>query len=205
MLWVRRMMGWVLVGMAAYFLKPILREPGATIALSAVLLAAGVHLAWLDRDKAAAGAFPWLKAAAGAASFALATFLLASWLMRGPGVAWVPFSDDALKEAARMKRPVVIDFYAGWCAPCRELDEITFHDAAVVQKARENFLMIKVDVTQGGNPLHERLLRRFGVKGVPTVVFLDSESKEREDLRLVDFVSADQFLNRMNRVVETDN
>ncbi len=205
MLWVRRLMGWALVGMAAYFLKPILREPAATIALSAVLLAAGVHLAWRDRNKAAVGAFPWLKAAVGAASFALAAFLLAALLMRGPGVAWVPFSDDALKEAARMKRPVVIDFYAAWCAPCRELDEITFHDATVVQKARENFLMIKVDVTQGGHPLHERLLQQFGVKGVPTVVFLDSESKEREDLRLVDFVPADQFLSRMNRMAETDN
>jgi thiol:disulfide interchange protein DsbD len=205
MLWVRQLMGWALVGMAAYFLKPILREPAATIALSAVLLAAGVHLAWRDRNKAAVGAFPWLKAAVGAASFALAAFLLAALLMRGPGVAWVPFSDDALKEAARQKRPVVIDFYAAWCAPCRELDEITFHDATVVQKARENFLMIKVDVTQGGNPLHERLLQQFGVKGVPTVVFLDSESREREDLRLVDFVPADQFLSRLNQMVKTGN
>ena len=38
MLWVRKLMGWVLVGMAAYFLKPILREPTGTIALSVVLL-----------------------------------------------------------------------------------------------------------------------------------------------------------------------
>ena len=69
MLWVRKLMGWVLVGMAAYFLKPILREPAATIALSAVLLAAGVHLAWLDRNKATFSAFPWLKAATGARLF----------------------------------------------------------------------------------------------------------------------------------------
>ena len=69
MLWVRKLMGWVLVGMAAYFLKPILREPAATIALSAVLLAAGVHLAWLDRNKATFSAFPWLKAADGCRLF----------------------------------------------------------------------------------------------------------------------------------------
>ena len=128
MLWVRKLMGWVLVGMAAYFLKPILREPGTTIALSAVLLAAGVHLAWLDRNTATFSAFPWLKAGTGAASFGLAAFIIASLLMRGPRVTWAPFSDDVLKEAARQKRPVIIDFYAAWCAPCRELDETTFHD-----------------------------------------------------------------------------
>jgi len=200
MLWVRKLMGWVLVGMAAYFLKPILREPGTTIALSAVLLAAGVHLAWLDRNTAAFRAFPWLKATTGAAAFGLAAFIIASLLMRGPSVAWTPFSDDVLKEAARQNRPVIIDFYAAWCAPCRELDETTFHDAAVVKQAQSGFVMIKVDVTKGGNPTHERLLQKYAVKGVLTVVFLNADGKECHDLRLLDFLPPDQMLNRMNRL-----
>jgi thioredoxin:protein disulfide reductase len=65
--------------------------------------------------------------------------------------------------------------------------------------------MIKVDVTEAGNALHERLLQQFSVKGVPTVVFLDSEGKEREDLRLVDFLPPDQFLSRMNRLMGSSN
>jgi thioredoxin:protein disulfide reductase len=52
MIWVRKLMGWVLVLMAVYFLKPILREPAGTIALAAVLLAAGIHLVWVDRTEA---------------------------------------------------------------------------------------------------------------------------------------------------------
>jgi thiol:disulfide interchange protein DsbD len=43
------------------------------------------------------------------------------------------------------------------------------------------------------------------VKGVPTVVFLDSEGKEREDLRLVDFLPPDEFLSRMNRILKSSN
>ncbi len=60
--------------------------------------------------------------------------------------------------------------------------------------------MIKIDLTQKGNPVHERLLDQYGVKGVPTVVFLDHQGKERRDLRLVDYLPADQFLIRMAEV-----
>ena len=97
--------------------------------------------------------------------------------MQGPGVTWTPYSDEALKEAARQKQPVIIDFYATWCTPCRELDEITFHDAAVVKQAQSDFVMIKVDVTKGGNPTHERLLQEYGIKGVPTIVFLNATAR----------------------------
>jgi thiol:disulfide interchange protein DsbD len=200
MLWVRKLMGWVLVGMAAYFLKPILREPTATITMCVVLLAAGVHLAGLDRNTAAFKAFPWLKTATGAVSFALAAFLITTLIMRGPGVTWADYSDEVLKEAARLKRPVIIDFYAAWCVPCRELDESTFHDPAVVKQAQNGFVMIKVDVTKGGNPTHERLLQKYGIKGVPTVVFLNADGKECHDLRLLDFLPPDQMLNRMSRL-----
>lgn len=60
--------------------------------------------------------------------------------------------------------------------------------------------MIKVDLTRRGNPDHERLLRKFEVKGVPTIVFLDRQGKERRDLRLVDFLPPDQFLIRMAKI-----
>ena len=60
--------------------------------------------------------------------------------------------------------------------------------------------MIKVDLTRKGNPDHERLLQKYAVKGVPTIVFLDRQGKERFDLRLVDFLPADQFLVRMAEI-----
>jgi thiol:disulfide interchange protein DsbD len=102
MLWVRKLMGWVLVGMAAYFLKPTLKEPEATIALCTVLLAAGVHLAWLDRNTATFRAFPWIKAATGAAAFGLAAFIIASLLIRGPGVTWTPFSESRCYQKGQL-------------------------------------------------------------------------------------------------------
>ena len=95
---------------------------------------------------------------------------------------------------------MLVDFSATWCAPCRELDEVTFHDREVVKQAEQDFIMIKVDLTRKGNPDSDRLLQKLCVKGVPTIVFLDRQGKERRELRLVDFLPPDQFLVRMAEI-----
>ncbi len=65
MLWVRKLMGWVLVGMAAYFIRPLLPESVSVVLLAGVALAAAVHLGWLDRSTATFRGFPWLKTGRG--------------------------------------------------------------------------------------------------------------------------------------------
>ncbi len=197
MLWVRKLMGWVLVGMAAYFIGPILPKTAGIFSLAAVPLAAGLHLGWIDRTRTGSQTFEWFKTTAGVAGLVMATLLIGSWVMRGPGVTWHAASDQVLAEARRSRKPAIIDFYADWCAPCVELEDVTLHDPEVVKQAKRDFIMIKVDLTRKGNPIHEQLLKEYEVKGVPTIVFLDRQGKERHDLRLVDFLPADQFLVRM--------
>jgi thiol:disulfide interchange protein DsbD len=200
MLWVRKLMGWVLVGMAAYFIWPLLPESFGVLLLATIALAAAVHLGWFDRTTATFRSFQWFKTVAVLTGVIIATFLAGSWVFKGPGVAWRAYSDQLLTRARESHKPVIIDFYATWCTPCRDLDQITFHNPDVVKLADQNFIMVKVDLTQKGKPMIERLIAQYGVKGVPTVVFLDNQGNECQNLRLVDYLPPEQMLSRMASV-----
>jgi thiol:disulfide interchange protein DsbD len=141
---------------------------------------------------------------AGITGLAVSAFLIAAWAIRGPSVAWKPYSEEILKEARVKHKPVILDFYAAWCAPCRELDGATFRDPAVVSAAQAGFVMVKVDLTSGGGPMQDRLLQQYAVRGVPTVVFLDADGNERRELRLVDYAPPAEFLSRMAAIKEAE-
>lgn len=203
MLWVRKLMGWILVAMAAYFLKPLFPKTVGTFILAGVALSAGIHLGWIDRTKATFKSFEWIRMTSAMVALVFTTVLAGTVFTQGVGASFRPYDDDLLKNAQNTGKPVIMDFYANWCSPCRELDDITFHDAKVVEMAEKDFLLIKVDLTRKGEPIHEKLLKEYDIKGVPTVIFLDKKGNEIKDLRLIDFEPPELFLERMNRAEQT--
>lgn len=181
MVWVKKVMGWILVGMAVYFIQPLFPKNIVVFFYSLAALTAGIHLGWVDKSQASGRFFPLLKNSVALAGILIALFMVVSFITRPPGVSWQSYSTGLLEKAIQEERPVVMGFYASWCAPCRELDEITFHDPQVVQKSKD-FVKIKIDLTTGENKEHGQLVRKYNVKGVPTVVFLDKIGEERLDL-----------------------
>lgn len=99
MLWVRKLLGWVLVGMAAYFLRPLVGEMIGLFMMVAVLLAAAVHLVILDRTVAGFRAFNWMKSAVLFLGLFMALFMVGAWVLKGPGVDWKEYLDELLHQA----------------------------------------------------------------------------------------------------------
>ena len=116
----------------------------------------------------------------------------------GEGLPWQRDLDQALKVAAQTKRPVLIDFFAEWCAACKELDHKVYPDPRV-QAAAKRFVAVKVDGTNDSEAL-DKLYERFGVQALPTVTFVDSSGKLLKDPRVTGYLEPDRFVSVLDRV-----
>lgn len=94
-------------------------------------------------------------------------------------------------------KPVMLDFYADWCISCKELENITFKDEAVISKLK-GFTLLKADVTEN-NDDDKALQAKFGVVGPPALIFWDKNNKEIKSSQIVGYKNAEDFLNIVNK------
>jgi len=95
-------------------------------------------------------------------------------------VEWIDNAEKGIAMAGQTGRPVMLDFYANWCAPCRKLDRKFFSRDDII-KLTHDLVPVRVDVTYETEEVR-RLIERYMVMGMPTFVFLSSEGEEYEDL-----------------------
>lgn len=123
----------------------------------------------------ALGTIPSPAFAANPSATAKAVAVLDSLARAETRIRWegAPF-DSALARARAAQRPVFLDFYADWCAPCRWMDRAVYPDPLLAEAA-EGVAMIRVDID---TPAGAALARRFAVYQYPTLVFLAADGKE---------------------------
>ena len=91
------------------------------------------------------------------------------------------FETDVLKA----DRPVLVDFWAAWCAPCRVLAPTV---ESVAEKYAATARVVKLNVDD--NP---SVSQRFGIKGIPTLILFKNG---REEERVVGATS-EQAISRI--------
>ena len=104
---------------------------------------------------------------------------------------WKPYSESELADALAANQPVIVDFFADWCAACHELDETIFNQPAFLELAKQ-VKLLKVDATDDNEAI-QTLLRKYQIQGLPTVVFINRKGVLLKHLTLTQFVNWDQF------------
>ena len=92
------------------------------------------------------------------------------------------------KIIPKHNRPMIVDFSATWCPPCRQLKPI-FEKLAEEFKGRIDFVTVDVDE----NP---ELSQAYGVQSIPMMVFLNKDGQIQNTL--VGFQNRDQLLAAIN-------
>ena len=116
------------------------------------------------------------------------------------GIKWGNNLDSALTLASNSNKPIMIDFMAEWCPPCKEMDKKTFSNTNIIKKSNE-FILVRIDVDKQQDIAEEYNgnARKYGGLGIPNILFLD---KEKNLIRqIVGFHNVDQLMGTMDSVL----
>jgi len=192
---VKHIFGFLLLGMAIYFVGPILPKEISSYILPMFGLIAAIILLFLDKTANQIIGFRWFKII-----FSIIILLISVYsLIPSKDISpdWKEFSEANYNQSLVDGKKMIIDFYADWCIPCKELDALTFSDSRIVELSKE-FDAYKVDMTQTISEETEAIRDKFRILGMPTVLIIDSNGNEIE--RITGFVNADEFLGIIQKV-----
>jgi thiol:disulfide interchange protein DsbD len=179
---VKSVFGIALLVAALYYLKNVVPalghftgRTGTFLAIATALVVVGggigaVHLTFHDGWKMA------LRKGAGVALAVTGLFAISNYVLT-PKVelAWLRAEPEAAELARASGRPMVVDFMADWCLPCKEMDVKVFSHPDVVSELSA-FTLLRVDLTrEDEDPALAMVKSKYGVNTLPAVRVVSPE------------------------------
>ena len=191
--------GVAIITVALYFLKEVipplrtlLQSSAGFFAIAGVFVLVGVALGKFAQRFKDLSRLVQFRKAVGVLLAVVGLYMFVGGLTTAESdLVWIADEAQGLEAGRRESKPVMFDFYATWCAACNELEH-TYSDPAVKSKLSK-FVNVKLDFTRNSADV-ERLKQKYGIVGLPVVIFFDSEGNQLTDKRLEKFVEPEEFL-----------
>jgi thioredoxin:protein disulfide reductase len=190
---IKSFFGVLLIVMALWFLRPLspqfetfILDPswGFWVAVTAVLVGVGLGAIHLSFHGPRGERF---RKALAVGLTVFGTIVAANNLVYVPPVAnWHKVTtlgqlEAEIQAAEASQKPLLIDFSATWCTPCKEMELLTFHDEKVEPLLSSRFYLVKVDVTEGTDE-QGTMQAAFGSATLPSVLVYGKDTKLGEHL-----------------------
>jgi thioredoxin:protein disulfide reductase len=204
---VKSVFGIVMLVAALYFLRNVIaplqhwgRAGTAWLALNVFVVFVGVlvgavHLSFHD------GAVKKTRKLVGVAAAVVGIFGIIAGILTpkveagAPTLAWIHGEKEGIAVAKKEHKLALLDFYADWCLPCKELELKTFSRADVA-RVLSKFTLVKVNTTSDDDPEVAAVKARYGADTLPTIVVVDESGKVKR--KIDHFVTGDDLLRILN-------
>jgi thiol:disulfide interchange protein len=119
------------------------------------------------------------------------------------GEGWMTNIDEAKELSKKENKPLFVEFTGSdWCPPCIMMEKKVFSKPAFKSGAEEDFILVKIDIPNGDKILkvkNQKVLDKYNVSGVPTVILLDPKGKEFSRFSASKFNSVDKMLAHLKQ------
>ena len=212
---VERIFGILLLGAALYYLRLIISETVFIIILGLFLIVVSVFSCGFARLAHKSTSFQRAKKVFGIVAFIFGTYFLIGHLIfkglilppfltttqnqsvtTGENINWLFSEEEGIRQAKAENKTAMIDFWASWCAACMEFEKITYADPEVMKELKK-FVNIKIDCTNTNDPKIKQLWEKYGIVGLPTIVFINKDGTIASDKTITGFVNAEEFLRSL--------
>lgn len=222
MVMIKKILGILLMGAALYYLKAIIPEKIFIITLGIFLITVGIFSGGLDRLVSESAVLLRVKKSFGILCIIFGIyFLVGTLLLKGlilspialipgtigekvvtnksGGIEWIFSESQGLNMAKGEDKPVMIDFWAEWCSVCKKLEKKTLSDTDVVEESKR-FVSIKIDCTDVDDKNIKKLWKKYGIVGLPTIIFIDKSGKVVQNSTINGFIGPPEFKKIMKEI-----